>query len=399
MRHDADLAVPAQETVRTDLRELFRAAVRIALEVALEQEIRELVGGGRYARLGDRRRDNRNGTYLRRLVTTMGALDIEVPRTRENGSAAAVIGRYRRRSAEVDAAVVESYVAGVSTRKMGDVTRALLDEDVSRSTVSRVTRTLEAEVEALRSAPIEEPITYLFLDGTFLDARWARRVENVAALVAYGVGPSGHRQLLGVSIGPRESEDSWADLLDQLVARGLRGVKLVVADAHSGLAAAVRHKLPDARLQRCIVHLTRNAFAKAPRRLWKRLGRELRHVFAATSAADARKRLAAFKAGLGAQLPEALAVIESGFAAATQYYAFPREHWSRIRSTNGLERLHGEIKRRIRAVGAFPDRASALRLVTVVALRTAAAWADRRYLDMSLLKDGDAHAKEAKQVA
>lgn len=398
MRHDAEIDVPTQETIQTDLRSLFRGAVRVALEVALEAEIRELVGAGRYVRLGDRRRDYRNGTYLRRLVTTMGAIDVEVPRTREHGSAAGVVGRYRRRTAEVDATVVESYVAGVSTRKMGEVTRALLDEDVGRSTVSRVTRTLEAEVEALRKAPLEEPIAYLFLDGTFLDARWARRVENVAALVAYGITPSGHRQLLGITIGPRESEESWAELLEQLVARGLRGVKLVVADAHAGLAAAVRHKLPEARLQRCVVHLARNAFAKAPRRLWKRLGRELRHVFAATTAADARKRLAALKAGLGAQLPEAIAVLDAGFAAATQYYAFPRAHWSRIRSTNGLERLHGEIKRRIRAVGAFPDRASALRLVTVVALRATGAWRDRRYLDMSLL-DGGAHAKEEKQVA
>lgn len=397
MRHDAEIATPAQDTIRTDLRELFRGAVRVVLELALEAEIRELIGAGRYERLGGRK-DVRNGSYLRRLVTSLGAIDLEVPRTRESGSAAGVIGRYRRRTAEVDAAVVESYVAGVSTRKMGDVTRALLDEDVGRSTVSRVTRTLESEVEALRSAPIDEPITYLFLDGTFLDARWARRVENVAALVAYGVGPSGHRQLLGITVGARESEESWAELLDQLVARGLRGVKLVIADAHSGLAAAVRHKLPEARLQRCVVHLTRNAFAKAPRRLWKRLGRELRYVFAATSAAHARKRLAALKAGLGGQLPEAIAVVESGFAAATQYYAFPPQHWSRIRSTNGLERLHGEIKRRIRAVGAFPDRASALRLVTVVAARATAAWADRRYLDMSLLDGGDA-AKEEKRVA
>jgi transposase-like protein len=200
-----------------------------------------------------------------------------------------------------------------------------------------------------------------------------------------------------VTIGPRESEDGWADLLQQLVDRGLRGVRLVVADGHAGLAAAVRHKLPEARLQRCIVHLERNAFAKAPRRLWKRLGRELRHLFDAPSLVDARKRLAALKAGLGVQLPEAIATVEAGFAAATQFYAFPKAHWLRIRSTNGLERLHGEIKRRIRAVGAFPDRASALRLVTVVAIRTTTVWADRRYLDMSLLDENSRpDAKESK---
>lgn len=396
MTDDADFEMPTQAAVKTDLQALFRNAVRLALEVALEEEIREMVGARRYQRLGDRK-GQRNGTYLRRLLTGVGGIEVEVPRAR-GGSAVGVIGRYQRRSDEVDAAIVESYVAGVSTRKMGKVTRALLGDDVSRSTVSRVTRSLDEQVEALRKAPIAEPIVYLFLDGTFLDARWARRVENVAALVAYGVGASGHRQLLGVTIGPRESEEGWADLLQQLVDRGLRGVQLVVADGHAGLAAAVRHQLPEARFQRCVVHLERNAFAKAPRKLWKRLGRELRHLFEATSLVDAKKRLAALKAGLGVQLPEAIAVIEVNFGAATQFYAFPRAHWLRIRSTNGLERLHGEIKRRIRAVGAFPDRASALRLVTVVALRATSVWADRRYLDMSML-DENPHAKEIKKAA
>jgi transposase-like protein len=212
------------------------------------------------------------------------------------------------------------------------------------------------------------------------------------------VGPSGHRQLLGVTIGARESEDSWTELLQQLLDRGLRGVRLVIADGHAGIAAAVRHQLPEAKLQRCVVHLARNAFAKAPRRLWKRLGRELRHLFNASALNEARKRLVAFKAGLGAQLPEALKIVEDGFAAATQFYAFPKEHWLRIRSTNGLERLHGEIKRRIRSVGAFPDRLSALRLVTVVAVRTADAWQERRYVDMSLLDD-NSHAKESQPAA
>jgi len=397
MTDDADFDVPTQAAVKTDLQALFRGAVRLALEVALEEEIREMVGAGRYQRLGDRK-GQRNGTYLRRLLTGVGGIEVDVPRTRGGGSAVGVIGRYQRRSDEVDAAIVESYVAGVSTRKMGKVTRVLLGDDVSRSTVSRVTRSLDEQVEALRKAPIEEPIVYLFLDGTFLDARWARRVENVAALVAYGVGASGHRQLLGVTIGPCESEDGWADLLQQLIGRGLRGVQLVVADGHAGLAAAVRHQLPEARFQRCVVHLERNAFAKAPRKLWKRLGRELRHLFEATSLVDARKRLAALKGGLGLQLPEAIAIIETNFSAATQYFAFPRAHWLRIRSTNGLERLHGEIKRRIRAVGAFPDRTSALRLVTVVALRATGVWADRRYLDMSLL-DENHQPKETKQAA
>ena len=294
-----------------------------------------------------------------------------------------MLGRYQRRAPEVDDLIAEAYVSGVSTRKMGAVTEALLGDRVGRSTVSRVTRRLEDEVEALRTAPLAEPITYLYLDATFLDARWARTVENVAALIAYGVDAAGKRRLLGVTIGPEESEASWTELLEQLVARGLRGVKLVITDEHAGLVKAVRRLLPEATRQRCVVHLERNVLAKTPARLRARVARAVAPIFQAPSRAEAKKRLAQFRVTLGAQVPEALACLEHGFEAATQFYAFPAAHWVRLRSTNGLERLHGEIKRRIRAVGAFPDRASALRLIVAVALRVTAIWDDRRYLDMT----------------
>jgi putative transposase len=266
---------------------------------------------------------------------------------------------------------------------MGKVTEALAGEQVGKSTVSRITRRLEEQVEELRRAPIVEPITYLYLDGTFLDVRWARKVENVAALVAYGIGPDGKRRLLGITIGAQESEESWTELLRQLTERGLTGVKLVIADAHAGLAAAVRHHLPEAKLQRCVVHLQRNALAQTPWRLRGRLGREVTNIFAAPTVGDAKKRLEALRVGLGRELPEAMATLDGGFAAATQFYLFPKAHWRRIRTTNGLERLHAEIKRRTKSVGAFPDRSSALRLITAVAIAVTAIWSQRFYLDMS----------------
>ena len=214
----------------------------------------------------------------------------------------------------MDEMMVEAYVSGVSQRKMGDVTEALLGERVGRSTVRLVAKRLDGAVEALRSAPIEGPHPYLYLDATFLDARWARKVENVSALVAYAVDTDGHRRLLAITLGPEESEDSWSELFEQLLERGLSGVELVIADEHAGLAAALRRFLPEVRRQRCTVHLQRNVLAKVP------------------------------------------------------------------------HRLHTEIKRRIRSAGAFPDRASALRLITAVALRTTAVWSERRYLDLSLLE-------------
>jgi len=373
---------PTSDEIRLDLNGVIRGAVRVALELVLEEEIREIVGAGRYARaLG--RKDTRNGSYLRTLVTAFGPVDLTVPRSRENGSAGAVLGRYGRRSEEIDDAITSAYVHGVSTRNMEKVTQALMGESVSRSTVSRITKALDERVEALRKAPIEAPIVYLYLDATFLDARWARTVENVSALVAYGVGEDGKRCLLGITIGPQESEESWADLLQQLVDRGLHGVRLVISDAHAGLARAVRRFLPEARHQRCVVHLERNVLAKVPHRLSGRVGRELSRIFDAESPKIAKQRLDHFVAGLGRQVPEAVEVLVNGFIAATQFFLFPKAHWRRIRSSNGLERLHGEIKRRIRSVGAFPDRASALRLITAVAIEVTSVWAARQYLDMS----------------
>jgi len=400
MEDDAEFERPTQDAIRVDVQSLCRGAIRLVLEAVLEQEVREIVGARRWERLGRGvRKDYRNGSYLRHLVTSLGSVEVEVPRTRENGSPVGVLGRYRRRMENVDNAIVAAYVQGVSTRKMGHVTRTLLGEEVKSSTVSRVTKVLEEQVEKLRRAPIDEPIAYLYLDATFLDARWARSVENVSALVAYGVGAvTGDRRLLGITLGAEESEASWAEILAQLIDRGLEGVRLVIADAHAGLVAAVRKALPEAKVQRCTVHLMRNCLAKAPHRLRKRLGRELSRIFAAGGLQEARKRLAAFQRGLGAHVPESLTCLEHGFVAATQFYSFPKAHWQRLRSTNGLERLHGEVKRRIRSVGAFPDRSSALRLITAVALQTTTSWGSRRYLDMSLLVPTP-HAKDEVQAA
>jgi len=325
MTKTVELKLVEQEEVQTDLRDLFRGAVKVALEAALEEAVVELVGAARGARDG-RRKDVRNGSYLRGLVTSMGYMKVSVPRTRESGSASDVIGRYKRRSEELDETITSAYVHGVSTRDMTELTQSLMGKDVGRSTVSRVTKRLEASVEELRSAPISGPVPYLFLDATFLDARWARRVENVVALVAYGVGMDGKRTLLAVTIGAQESEASWSALLTQLTERGLTGVKLVIADAHQGIAAAVRTHLPEAERQRCTVHLMRNVLTKSPARIRKRLGRELAAIFKADSLKDAKKRRDEFKATWAKQIPEAVECLNTGFAAATRYFAFPKAY-------------------------------------------------------------------------
>ena len=291
-----------QDELRQDLKSLFQGAIRLTLEMVLEEELKAMVGARRFERVGSRK-GHRNGTYLRRLLTSLGQIDVTVPRSREGGSPADVMGRYQRRSEEVDAMMVEAYVSGVSQRKMGDVTEALMGERVGRSTVSRVAKRLDEGVQTLRSAPIEGAHPYLYLDATFLDARWARKVENVSALVAYAVGPDGHRRLLGITLGPEESENSWSELLEQLLERGLSGVQLVIADEHAGLAAAVRRFLPEVRRQRCTVHLQRNVLAKVPHRLRKRVAREVAAVFRAPGLAESKKRLAEITARWHKELP------------------------------------------------------------------------------------------------
>lgn len=395
MSEIAELRVVEQEKIKTDLSALLRGAVKMMLETALEEEVSELCGAVRGARDG-RRKDVRNGSYLRGLLSQMGYLEVKVPRTRNSGAATKVIGRYQRRAAEVDEMIVSAYVHGVSTRDMSELTRSLMGEEVSRSTVSRVTKRLEENVEALRTKPVEDAMPYLLLDATFIDARWARRVENVAALVAYGVSADGgKRELLAVTIGAQESEASWSELLTQLTDRGLSGVRLVIADEHKGLAKAVRTHLPEAERQRCTVHFMRNVMAKSPSRLRGRLANELSKLFKASSLKDAKKQLAELDARWAKQLPEAIECLKNGFVGATRYFAFPKQHWKKIRSTNGLERLHGEIKRRTRAVGAFPDRASALRLITAVVIHATKKWDDRRYLDMTLLNSNEVIQKAA----
>jgi putative transposase len=376
--------LPTQEDFEHDLTARIRQAVQATMQVVLDEELERLVGAGPYQR-SDERVDVRNGSYGRRVVTTTGEVAVRVGRTRAGGAATAPLGKYARRQVEIDDAIAESYVRGVSTRDMGSVTEALLGKRVGRSTVSRVTRRLDDEVEGLRREPIAEPITYLYLDATFVDARWARTVENVSALVAYGVGPDGFRRLLAVHIGAQESEASWATLLAELVERGLSGVRLLIADEHAGLRVAARKALPEARHQRCTVHLLRNVLSNVPQRHRRRLAREVVAVLHADSLDAAKKALRSFRDRFAQQFAEAVECLERGFDAATQYFAFPEKHWMRIRSNNGLERLHGEIKRRTRAVGAFPDRASALRLITAVALQAVSVWRDRSYLDMSLL--------------
>ncbi len=265
-----DLAMPTQEDFQRDLSDRCREAVRATIQVVLDEELERLIGAGPYERSAERI-DMRNGQYPRRVVTTSGEVDVRVGRSRNGGSATAPLGRYARRRPEIDQAITQAYVSGLSTRDMAGVTTALVGKKVGRSTVSRVTKRLEDEVTSLRNAPITAKFPYVYLDATFVDARWARTVENVSALVAYGVGLDGYRHLLAVNIGVSASEASLlTTLLAGLVARGLSGVRLLIRDEHAGLIAAARKVLPEVRQQRCTAHLSGNVFSNMPKQHQKR---------------------------------------------------------------------------------------------------------------------------------
>ena len=393
MEKGIELVRPGQAEVKADLNALFRGAIRMVLEYLLNEEVSQLIGAERYQRIASRT-DYRNGSYLRRLATALGWIELEVPRPRTGPVPQGVLERYQRREESVNTLVREAYVGGCSTRDLERLTEALLGEGLSRSTMSRITEELTEEVESYFRRPLAKAYPYLFLDATFLDARWAGAVENVSALVAYGVDEEGHRELLGLRLGCEESEESWSELLGELAERGLQGVRLVIRDEHAGLRRAIRRFLPRAEQQRCWIHFLRNVTARVPLRLRKQVVAELKPIWNAGSGEDAQRRAEAWLEKWEGELPEAAKILRAGLEASLTFYRYPKGHRKRIRSTNALERLHAEIQRRIGAVGAFPDRKSALKLVGICALRVAHKWSDRRYLDMK--SEAQTRKEEAK---
>lgn len=385
---EAVLEQITEERVQVDLRELFRGAVKATLELTLEEVLKEVVGARKWERT-QKRVDSYNGGYVRGLLTSMGHIEVRMPRARKGGAPVDVLGAYKRHTAEIDAAVSSAYVNGVSTRSMDEVVKALTGNGLSRSSVSRITRSLDEKIEELKNRKLTVAYPYLYLDATYFKARWARTVQSVPALIAYGVNAEGHRELLAVEIGAEESGPSYEGLLGRLLARGLSGVRLVISDAHEGILAAVRSLLPEVPHQRCVVHVLRNVGVYVPQRdgLRKRVLGQVSDIFACESLKQAKEKLEAFVKRWTKELPEAVKCLTDAFPAASRFFAFPGQHHARIRSTNNLERLNREIKRRIDAVDSFPDRASALRLITAIALGSAEAWGDRRYLDMSLLSN------------
>lgn len=386
--------------IKTHLDQVVRDTVEQTLNALLDAEADALCGAKRYQRSPDRV-DTRAGTYDRQLQTKAGEVTLTVPRLRKLPFETQIIERYKRRESSVEEALIEMYLAGVSVRRVEDITEALWGTKVSASTVSELNQKVYGQIEAWRNRPIAGEHPYVYLDGIWLKRSWGGEVRNVAVLVAIGVNADGHREILGVAEGGKEDAEGWRSFLRHLKQRGLRGVRLVVSDKCLGLVESVGECFPEAAWQRCVVHFYRNVFTAVPSGKVKEVAAMLKAIHASEDRPAAQAKAAAVVGKLtDLRLGKAAEVVRAGIEETLSYMGFPREHWTRLRTNNALERLMREIRRRTRVVGNFPDGQSALMLVAA-RLRYIAGtkWGTRRYLDMHRLRGEEPREEEERLAA
>jgi putative transposase len=374
--------------IQAHLDQVVRSTVEETLNALLDAEADQLCGARRYER-AEGRKDTRAGSYERQLQTKAGEVSLKVPKLRSLPFETAIIERYRRRESSVEEALVEMYLAGVSVRRVEDITQALWGTRVSASTVSDLNQKIYKQIEEWRQQPLVGEFPYVFLDGLWLKRSWGGEVKNVSVLVAIGVAQTGYRQILAVSEGAKEDKASWTAFLRELKERGLQGVKLFVSDKCLGLVENLAEFYPEASWQRCVVHFYRNVWTAVPTGKMKEVAAMLKAVHAQEDAQAAREKAAQVVEKLKAmKLARAAEIVAAGVEETLSYYAMPSEHWRCVKTNNPLERLMREIRRRTRVVGAFPDGRSALMLVAA-RLRYVAAtrWGTKRYLQMNRLAE------------
>ena len=362
--------------------DLLREGVRILASAIMEAEVSQLTGAAKGERDPERRLTHRNGYRPRRWDTRVGSVALSIPRVRDGSYFPSLLEPRRRAERALLAVVQEAYVLGVSTRRVEDLVEALGIASLSKSEVSRMCAALDAEVEAFRSRSLAgEQYPYLWLDATYVKVREAGRVVSMAALVASGVAASGERRILGLELAAGNDEGSaWPAFIAGLIERGLTGVRLVISDDHRGLVKAVHQQLLGAAWQRCRVHFTRNAQDLVPRSARSMVATVIRSIFEQPDETQARAQLRRVVDGLQSRFPSVAELLVGAEADLLVHFTFPELHRRQIRSTNPLERLNKEIKRRTAVVGIFPTRASLIRLVGMVLAEQDDEWQDgRRY--------------------
>ena len=379
---------------RIDLKELLsadgaalRTLMRVSLQVVLEAEMTDAVGASKGERTASRL-GYRSGYYSRTLITRVGKLELRVPRDRDGRFSTELFERYQRSEKALVAALAEMYVQGVSTRKVKAITEELCGHAFSASAISAINKTLDESLRRFAERRLDEPYPYLIVDARYERVREAGVIRSQAVLIAIGINWEGRRQVLAVELANRESRSSWRDFLVKLRDRGLHGVEFVVSDDHAGLKAAIREIVAEAAWQRCYVHFLRNALDHVPRKVDDDCLRELRWLYDRRDIAEARRDLAAWLAKWQAKYAKLCAWVEDNIEETLTFYKLPQQHHKHMKSTNMLERLNEEIKRRTHVVRIFPNAESCLRLIRALAVETHENWLEaHRYLNMDTLRE------------
>ena len=376
-----------EEIIKGQIKELVRGSVEETLNELLEAEAQKLTQAARYER-SEARQGYRSGHYDRNLATTSGGVTLHVPRLKGISFETAIIERYRRRESSVEEALIEMYLAGVSVRRVEDITEALWGSKVSATTISELNKKAYVNIEAWRNRPLQGgKYPYVYVDGIYLKRNWGSEYENVAVLVAIAVNEDGYREVLGAVEGMKEDKASWVSFFQWLRGRGLEGVKLIVGDKCLEMLEAVGEVFPEAKYQRCVVHFYRNVFSVVPKSKVKNVAKMLKAIHAQEGKKASREKAAAVVSELKAmRLPEAAKKVADGIEETLTYCDFPSEHWVKIRTNNVIERMNREIRRRTRVVGAFPDGNSALMLVCARLRHVAGTqWGSKKYMNMKHL--------------
>ncbi len=390
MSDDTPAALGALQVDEAKLRghvdEVVRSSVEETLNGLLDAEADQICRAQRYERSPERV-DGRAAHYERKLETKAGEIKLRVPKLRKLPFETAIIERYKRRESSVEEALVEMYLAGVSVRRVEDITEALWGTRVSSGTVSRLNQEIYRHIEAWRNRAITEEFPYVYLDGVILKGSWAGEVKNISVLIAIGVGTDGFRQILGVAEGEKEDLEGWRGFLCHLKDRGLKGVRLIISDACRGLVDAAAEVFPNTDWQRCVVHFYRNVFSHVPNGKVAEVARMLKAIHAQESRKAAQAKGSEVVAQLKAmKLKSAAELVEQKVSETMTYYTYPSTHWRQLRTNNPLERIIRAIRRRTRVVGALPDGHSALMLAAARLRHIASTkWGKRRYMLMDPL--------------
>ena len=375
-----------EDLIKNNLKDLVRDSVEETRNALLDHEANELVRAGKYERTGDRK-GYRSVHYERNFGTTSGEVKLRVPKLKGIQFETAIIERYKRRECSVEEALIEMYLAGVSVRRVEDITELLWGTKVSSGTISNLNQKAYKHIEEWRQRPLTGEYPYVYVDGIYLKRCWGGEIQNVSVLVAIGVNKDGFREILGAAEGMKEDRESWLNFFTWLKGRGLAGVRLIISDKCLGMLESIPVVFPEAKYQRCTVHFYRNVFTVTPKTKMKQVTLMLKAIHAQESKEAAQEKAVSIAAKLREmKLLSAAKKVEDSVGETLTYMDFPTEHWSRIRTNNLTERVNREIRRRTRAIGAFPDGNSALMLVCARLRHVAASeWGSKRYMDMEHL--------------